>query len=374
MNVLQSLHRTQSVLPSIVLIVGGMVASVPAAFAQCEPSWKVDEIGYAYHDAFINGLWQRVYRQPRRQAVAWEVSRHLPNIGLPATRDVRGASGFDAFGRRWYRDALGYAYYETGCGGGIVREYYQPERQSIAAAMHRQLSQLDWEGSVRLGVAGAMVRGFNATDIAGIDDATLRSVVGEQIIEGLNLAAEDTQSGNLLRFQELVAGGVEDAIVQAFNQMEVIGDGQPAANIHGESVDFLDQPPAMVAPADVDDPAADGNDAAADGNDAPSLSGNVSYVPANPENAGLIARHYAGGHNSTSFVQRYAETRFVDAGWVIGSFGTRPLVGGGTLVLTLQGDTGKVEVWRDGILVYSDCHYAEYFEDAQQIALRLSKN
>lgn len=347
----------------VVMTIGVLAGSGGAVSAQCHhtsANWKLDEIGYAYQEAFVDGRWQRVYQQPRRQAVAWEVSRHLPKIGLPATHSFRRASGVDAFGRRWSRDALGYAYYETGCGGCVGRTYYQAQRQSIAAAVHRQFTCVDWEASVRQGVVGAVTRGFNAVGVPAIDDETLSSVVGEQIVEGLNRAAADAGSGNLSRFQDLVAEGVEDAIVQAFNQMDLMRNEGRAVTPRARSEKPTGETSVLADRSD--------------GDRAPArVPVDVRSAPADEGHAHLVKMHYGGGLDPTAFHERYGEARFVDGGWIIDKSGSRPVIGAGMLILTLQTDGHRVEAWRDGILVFSDCQYSEYFEHAQEIAARFPR-
>jgi hypothetical protein len=332
----------------------GLAGVVYGQYSQTTATWKYDEIGYAYREALFEGRWQRLYRQPLRQAVAWEVARNLPTIGLPAPCDGRSASGVDACGRSWRRDALGYAYYETCC-CGTNRTYYQPERQSVAALVNRQLACVDWGASVRGGVANAMVRGLNAASVPSLDDRAVRSVVRERIVDGLNRAAAGAGSGSLTRFQQLVAEGVEDAMVEAFNQIDLVADAQQQAPPR-------DRHEAMSEDISVLRVVRRGEHAR------PRAVGDPGAVPVNGQDGGPVVTHYGGPLQRAAFSQRYAKVRFVDSGWIIGPFGTRPVTGDGLLILSLRGDHDAVEVWQDGLLISTDCRYVEYFEDAQRMA------
>jgi len=205
------------------------------------------------------------------------------------------------------------------------REYYQPERRAAAACVHAQLECVDWEAAVRRGVASAVVRGFNAQSVQSqLDQRTVRSVVRERIVYGLNRAAEGVQPELLGRFEQLVAEGVEDAVVEAFNQVEVLS-GDPANVGH-------------ASPA------------------------------AERTHAGPVAAHYGGRLQEKDFTNRYSEARLVSAGWVIGSNTIRPLSGGEFLLLKIASAPDMVEVWQDHVLVFRNCRYTEYYEDAQQLA------
>ncbi len=334
--------------------------------------WKQDGVGCAYREVFHDGRWQREYRQPIRQAIAWETSRHLTKVGFSAPMDIRRQSGMDAFGRCWSRDELGYAYYEVGGHGCFGREYYQPERRATAANLHRQLACVDWPAAVRTGASRATVHGFNAAGgrLSG-HDAQVRSAVRDQIIDGLNRAGENRFAGDLSRFQQLVTEGVEDAVVRAFNQMDVlpgVPEGALPPNPQEHEVPERASPPNSPG-SGADERSVLPHDPQQDP-PVPSTDCGNSALTAGGGNRRLLAPHYGGPLYGNGFSNRYSVVQFVDSGWVIGTFGVRPLTGDAYLILSLKEDPKIVEVWSHSILLFEGCRYAKFFEDAQVLASR----
>jgi hypothetical protein len=230
----------------------------------------------------------------------------------------------------------------------------------------------------------------------------------------LNRLGEGGGFQDLPRFQRLVAEGVEDAIVSAFNQMDVIPDelaeaqpggalehlpaeaiesypveaiesqpteiieSQPAEIFESPPADALESPPAdalELRPAETTHSSPDPTTETVVGQPSVRLDRSVlSRPPLVAENPvgppassarfdRLTATHYGGTLHGEAFFQRYANVRFVDSGWIVGSFGTRPITEPGFLILWLRDEPGVVEVWRNRVPVYEGCRYEEFFED-----------
>jgi hypothetical protein len=363
-----------------------LLVFVGIAGGQCvgpADAWQQDQLGFAYRDIFRDGRWQRVYRDPIRQAVAWQIGRYLPEIGLTSPHDYRRQRGFDALGRPWARDQLGFAYYEACDGFATHRVYYQPERQAVAARVFEQLACVDWEAAVRRGVSSATVRGFNALHApARPEDELVRSAVRDRIVEGLNHLGGSKGFQDLPRFQRLVAEGIEDAVISAFNQMDVVPQdlglklpseslgGPPGASTLPDSVEAEPSPAAHPPPA-LADPgpvlvAPSVRQAARLPAPRPAKAPAAPAAPEATLSAGPLPAHYGGVFRGDAFAQRYNRIRLVDSGWVFGAFGRRPLQGTEFLILWLRDNPDTVEVWLKGVLVYQNCHYAEFFEGARQ--------
>ncbi|QDU93231.1 hypothetical protein [Lignipirellula cremea] len=206
--------------------------ATPAAAQSLSPlTWQTDEIGYAYYETVRNGMRQRVYQRPDQQAFAWEVRNHIGKLGLPDARPPAATIGRDALGRNWRSDELGYPYYEVARGPVSHRVYYQPERRAAAAQARFYLQQVDWEAAARQGVRNAVVRGFNAARTPALPaPGAIRSAVSDALVDGLNRvdvanlsrprAGDQPLGPSVATFQRLVEAGVEDAVVQALNQVQ----------------------------------------------------------------------------------------------------------------------------------------------------------
>jgi hypothetical protein len=206
-----------------------------------------------------------------------EVGRHLARVGLP----VRPA--------------------RAGFGGCHPHE----------AGLGELLARVDWEAAVRQGARNVVVRGFSREAGRGrksVEELT-QAAVRNGVIAGLNQAAANDPT-ELARFQALVQQGVEDALVEAWNEL---GARTPGA-----------LPPAW-------------------------------------------RRHYSGPLTGEYFHDRYAGAELVEAGWILDP-AAQPLTGADEfLVLTLRASPSLVEVWSGRRLVAEQCRFVRCFEDAQRV-------
>jgi hypothetical protein len=341
-------------LPAMAFLVPLVSPLLVASVLHASEPWCVVDMSVPYCDTWASGVRQQSDQDPIRHAIAREVSRHLPMVGLPGARDDGPCSGCDARGRRWQRDACGYAYYEQmGCGGVPHRIYYQPELHSAAQWVRRQLDCVDWEQAVRHGVKQAVIRGWNAAgEGCDIDEATVRSAVRDQIVEGINRAAAGHGDADLQRFQQLVAEGVEDAIVEAFNQLDVVG---------GDAWQIFELESNLVSPDQIS-----AATRAHDGSSPSHSQNGLGLIsPAQQQQQPVVSEHYGGPLTVGDFNRRYVEAVLVNSGWVTGPAGLQPLVNGDFLILRSRAEPQEVEVWQRHHLLFEDCRYEKFYEDAK---------
>lgn len=297
---------------STILLAGFVMATLDgAAFAQppdCAP--QRDEDGFAFRLVMTDGIARRVYADPVGRAVDWEVQNHLQRMGLSDHRRPKPCSGVDAAGRCWWRDEHGYAYYVDHCAGWPQRVYYHPLRRAVAGRVHDCLSRVDFQTAVRDAARSVAVRGFNGAEV-GADQ--IRQSVRDAVVRNLNDARSD--SGDLSNFQQLVQAGIEDALVEAFNQIEVTPvPRQTALDEHDDGGTEIDLPPAD---------------------------------------------------------ENYEHTTVVSAGWIVTDGNIVPLTGGDKFTLAAMRDSPElVDVWQGGRRIASACRFARYFEDARAMANR----
>ncbi len=272
-----------------------------------------DEDGFVFCLVMTDGVARRVYADPVGRAVDWEVQNHLQRMGLTDRRRPKARWGIDAAGRCWQRDELGYAFYVDDCAGCPLRSYYHPLRRAVAGRVHDCLSRVDFQTAVRGAARAVAVRGFNSAEV---DTDQIRQSVRDAVVRSLNEARPD--SGDLSNFQQLVQAGIEDALVEAFNQIEVT------------------PPPRQTASGDHDNDEQD------------NAGANSDLPPAN---------------------ESYGETTVVSAGWIVTDGNILPLTGGDTFTVAVLRDSPElVDVWQDGRRIAAACRFARYFEDARAIA------
>ncbi|MEO8494923.1 MAG: hypothetical protein ABI614_07625 [Planctomycetota bacterium] len=310
----------------------------------------VDEIGFEYTLVDRNGLTERAYQRPVERAIAWEVRSHLHKIGLP---DVRGTNrpthGVDGLGRSFRYDVVGYPYYEVLDCGGPGRVYYQPRSQSVATHVQEVLECVDWEAAVREASRNTVIRGFGqAAEAVEESRQSVRTAVRDAVADSLNFAGATSDGVKLETFQELIAAGIEDALVEAFNQaaaLEVPAPGGdtlglplfPRAKTDRQSHATLGRPPEPLS-----------RDAA---------------------NEIWITTHLGRHIEPSEFERNYKDATLITAGWIVAEWGVKPISAkGGALMLT-RSDSPFVEIWRDGRLLCDGCRFARYFEDAQRLAI-----
>lgn len=297
----------------------------------------IDEIGFEYRLVEMNGLIDRAYQRPVERAIAWEVRNHVHKIGLPDVRSAhRPQCGVDALGRPFAYDAVGYPYYEVQQGVGLRRVYYHPFPQAVAMHLREVLEFVDWPAAVREASRNAVVRGYNgAAEAVESSKHTLRSAARDAITHGLNRAGATPEGTNLDTFQELLTAGIEDALVEGFNR---------AATLELSAQDVEVTPARAVAEVPTELP------------------------PRDAAHDARIRTHLGGRVEPDVFKRTYDDATLITAGWIVTAWGVQPLtVPDGALLLTRK-DSPDVEVWREGRLLYDDCRFARYFEDARDLA------
>jgi hypothetical protein len=172
------------------------------------------------------------------------------------------------------------------------------------------LSHVDFETAVRDAARNLVVRGFNGADIV---PATIRESVRDVVVRSLNEARPER--GDLSGFQQLVQDGIEDALVEALNQIEVLPALSPAAS------------------QERNEPAA--------------------------------------GDTLPQVDENYQDMANVSAGWIVNDGKILPLTGGDAFtVAVLRESPDLVDVWQAGRRIAAGCRFARYFEDARAIAQR----
>jgi hypothetical protein len=289
-----------------------------------------DEIGFEYTLIEVNGMLDRAYRRPVERAIAWEVRNHVHKIGLPDARSAHPAQyGVDALGRAFAYDAVGYPYYEVPECDGVRRVYYQPFAQAVALHMREVLDSVDVPAAVREAAHNAVVRGYNGAAEAVEDSQhAVRSAARDAVTHGLNLAGAAPEGTNLDTFQDLIAGGIEDALVEAFNRAA-------ALELPTQDVEVPNESPRRDAARDA-----------------------------------WIRTHWGGRVEPDEFERRYGDATLITAGWIVTVAGIQPLrVPDGALLLTRK-DSPYFEVWREGRLLCDECRFARYFEDARALSYK----
>jgi len=306
---------------------------------------------------------------------AWETRRHLGALGLPVP--FAAACGSDGC-------------VANVCGGGSCGQ----GAGICDIPLQRSLQLADWQAAVRQGARNAAVRGFDGTQmVSGVcGSESVRSIVRDTIVEGFNYAGQNGGGSDMGRFQDLIAAGVEDAIVEGLNRTTVAEPkadrckkpaDPPSAPASSEKSPAPLPPPAPVLP-----PLTGGKTMRAKDLQTPvrttALRTDVamvswSHLPsrevstltaeeAPPALSDSVRQHYAGPQDAANFSARYSDSRLVTSGWVVKSSGVVPLAGSrGFLVLTVRGDSEYVEVWSRGVLIAEKCRYVQYFEDAKPL-------
>jgi len=303
----------------------------------------IDEIGFEYTLVEVNGWIDRAYQRPVERAIAWEVRNHVHKIGLPDARSAhRPQYGVDALGRPFAYDSVGYPYYEVQDCAGLRRVYYQPFSQAVALHLREVLEFVDWPAAVREASRNAVVRGYNGAAEAVEDSQhTARSAARDAVAHGLNLAGAAPEGTNLDTFQELITAGIEDALVEGFNQAA-------ALELSAQDVDVTAARAVAEVPTELPR-----RDAAHDA---------------------WIRMHLGGRVEPDEFERRYDDATLITAGWIVTVWGVQPLrVPDGALLLTRK-DSPYVEVWREGRLLCDECRFARYFEDARALSLTAPTN
>ena len=258
--------------------------------------------------------------------------------------------------------------------------------------LQRSLQLADWQAAVRQGARNAAVRGFDGTQmVPGVcGSEAVRSIVHDTIVEGFNYAGQNGGGCDMGRFQDLIAAGVEDAIVEGLNRTTVVEPkadrckkplDSPSAPASSEKMPAPVPPPAAVPrplngektmrAKDLQTPVrttALRTDAAlVSWSHLPSREvSTLTAEDAPPALSDSVRQHYAGPQDAAAFSARYSDSRLVASGWIVKSTGVVPLAGSrGFLVLTMRGDSEQVEVWSHGVLLAEKCRYVQYFEDAK---------
>jgi hypothetical protein len=255
---------------------------------------------------------------PVARAVVAELDNHLSRVGLADARAATSRVGFDSAGRTWFRDELGYPYYLISDLHGSRRIYYRPHLREVAATARREFESVNFEVAIRRAARNVVVRGFNQIEVPGVD---VRDSVREAVIRRLN--STELASGQLGTLQNLVQAGIEDALIEAFNQTDV----QQAKLAAG-----------LTTPMD----------------------GSERELPIAPQ-----------PKRRPKFDKKYDTVKIVASGWIVTAERVLPLHGN-TFYITSMGDSEPlVDVWTGDGKIASRCRYAHYFEDAKQIQQQL---
>lgn len=179
-------------------------------------------------------------------------------------------------------------------------------------ALSQRFDAVDWPAAVRHGVRNAVVRGGN--ELGAISDEQIRAAVTAAVISSINDLAE---SGNeTQRFQRLIEQGVEDAIVELFNEL---GKQQ---NIGAATVDN--------APA------------------------NVAVFPSPPVS---IAQHLPPNHGEF-FPLWYRRLETVSGGWFVTAENRYTPLPLRTVVIARRRDNeASCDIWSEGRLIVSRVTY-----------------
>ena len=363
------MDRVSTVVVCLLLLLVCLVNVAPLR-AQC-CAWQggvMPAVGCGCLTTPIAPMGCSAYSAPNWPIAAWETRRHLGALGLPVPL-TPGCGNCDGCAATLVA--------ETGCG-------MPADFSDLSTEKYLQLA--DWQAAVRQGARNATVRGFGGTQVVSspCDNDAIRSIVRNTIVQGLNYAGEQGAGGDLTRFQNLIAAGVEDAIVEGFNRTTV-SDPKPCPDkdpneskaSKGKSGTPPPPPPAISEKRKTTQELPQNSGTAAirlAGLRSSSLnkSSKVStlaedtFLPPAPL-SDLVRQHYAGPQDAATFAARYADVQLVTSGWMVGSTGVVPLTGDhGFLVLKLRDDLDYVEVWSRGVLVADKCHYLQYFEDAKR--------
>lgn len=179
-------------------------------------------------------------------------------------------------------------------------------------AIRTRLDSVDWPAAVRNGVRNAVVRGGN--ELGAIPDEQIRAAVTAAVIRSINEMAageNDTQ-----RFQRLIELGVEDAMVEFFNELG-----------RRHSPELATDTPAST---------------------------NVVHAPLPPDS---LARHLPGNH-AEFFPVRYRRLERVSGGWFRNANNDWiPLPLRDVVVARHREDQTVCDIWSEGRLIAGRVSY-----------------
>jgi hypothetical protein len=195
-----------------------------------------------------------------------------------------------------------------------------PNRPCLAATVNiywrQRLESVNWREAVRAGARNATVRGFGGSRHAlpeTITERQLRTAVRNCFVESMNYVGAKGGQVDRQRLQNLIAAGVEDAIVEAFNRSRV-AEGSEDGEHHS---------------------------------------------------APQRRPHYGGGLDGEEFTERYGQTRIVASGWIVTEQTALPLAGGEFALLPVKRRQGRAEVWQHGQCLFDNVQFFEFYEDVK---------